>query len=240
MDVNRMTDPRPLLLVTGIAEGIGAGIAATFAQAGYDVVGLARSDKAAGAIGSLVAAAGGTYVHRCGDLTRPADVAAVLAPDLGRIRVMVHNAHMLLIKPFDQLVEAEFEQVWRVTCLGAMTVARLVLPPMIAAGAGAIILTGATAGVRGNANFAAFASAKFALRGLAQSLAREYGPSGIHVAHVVLDGLIDEPQTERRFGSSPAARMDADAVARTYLGLAGQERSCWTHELDLRPFSERF
>jgi NAD(P)-dependent dehydrogenase (short-subunit alcohol dehydrogenase family) len=235
-----MNGGRQLLLVTGIAEGVGASIAATFAQAGYDVVGLARSDKVAGAIASRVAAAGGTYVHRCGDLTRPADVAAALAPDLGRISVVVHNAHVLLIKPFDQLVEAEFEQVWRVTCLGAMTVARLVLPPMMAAAAGVIILTGATAGVRGNAGFAAFASAKFALRGLAQSLAREYGPSGIHVAHVVLDGLIDEPQTERRFGPNPSVRMDADAIATTYLGIAGQDRSCWTHELDLRPFSERF
>lgn len=235
-----MKGARQLLLVTGIAEGVGAGIAAAFAQAGYDVVGLARSDKAAAEIGNRVAAAGGTYVHRCGDLTRPADVAAALAPHLGRISVVVHNAHMLLIKPLDQLIEAEFEQVWRVTCLGAMTVARLVLPHMIATGAGAIILTGATAGVRGNAKFTAFASAKFALRGFAQSLAREYGPSGIHVAHVILDGLIDEPQTERRFGTGPSARMDADAIAGTYLSLAGQDRSCWTHELDLRPFSERF
>jgi NAD(P)-dependent dehydrogenase (short-subunit alcohol dehydrogenase family) len=235
-----MNGPRQLLLVTGIAEGVGASIAAAFAQAGYGVVGLARSDAAAGAIGDRVAAAGGSYIHRCADLTRPDEVAAALAPYLGGIGVVVHNAHTLVIKPFDQIIEAEFEQVWRVTCLGAMTVARLVLPQMLAAGAGVIILTGATAGVRGNANFAAFASAKFALRGLAQSLAREYGPAGIHVAHVVLDGLIDEPQTERRFGPDRSARMDADAVATTYLSLVGQDRSCWTHELDLRPFSERF
>jgi NAD(P)-dependent dehydrogenase (short-subunit alcohol dehydrogenase family) len=240
VDLTPMKGQRPLLLVTGIAAGLGAGIAATFAQAGYDVVGLARSDRAAAEIGRRVAAAGGTYVHRCADLTRPADVAAALAPDLGRIAVVVHNAHALLIKPFDQLVEDEFEQVWRVTCLGAMTVARLVLPHMIAAGAGALILTGATAGMRGNAGSAAFASAKFALRGLAQSLAREYGPSGIHVAHVVLDGLIDAPQTERRLGGGTTPRMDADAVASTYLSLAGQDRSCWTHEIDLRPFAERF
>jgi NAD(P)-dependent dehydrogenase (short-subunit alcohol dehydrogenase family) len=235
-----MNGVRQLLLVTGIAEGVGAGIAATFAQAGYDVVGLARSDRAAGRIGRLVSANGGTYTHACGDLTRPAEVAAALEPYIGRIRVVVHNAHVLLIKPFDQLVEAEFERVWRVTCLGAMTVARLVLPHMVAAGEGAIIFTGATAGVRGNARFTAFASAKFALRGLAQSLAREYGPSGIHVAHVVLDGLIDEAQTEQRFGPGQAERMQPEAIARTYLSLAGQDRSCWTHELDLRPYSERF
>jgi NAD(P)-dependent dehydrogenase (short-subunit alcohol dehydrogenase family) len=235
-----MNGVRQLLLVTGIAEGVGASIAATFAHAGYDVMGLARSETAAGPIGRLVSANGGTYTHACGDLTRAAEVAAALEPYLGRIRVVVHNAHVLLIKPFDQLVEAEFERVWRVTCLGAMTVARLVLPHMITASKGAIIFTGATAGIRGNPGFAAFASAKFALRGLAQSLAREYGPSGIHVAHVVLDGLIDEPQTEQRFGPGQAARMEPDAIARAYLSLAGQDRSCWTHELDLRPYSERF
>ena len=111
---------------------------------------------------------------------------------------------------------------------------------MLARQAGTIILSGATAARRGGAKFAAFASAKFALRGLAQSLSREFGPRGIHVAHVVIDGLIDEPQSDRRFGPAELARMDPDAVARTYLGLATQHPSVWTHELDLRPFSGRF
>jgi NAD(P)-dependent dehydrogenase (short-subunit alcohol dehydrogenase family) len=111
---------------------------------------------------------------------------------------------------------------------------------MIARGKGAIILTGATAGIRGAAQFSAFASAKFALRGLAQSLARECGPKGVHVAHVILDGLIDEAQTDQRFGPPQSARMDPDAVASIYLELASQHPSAWTHEMDLRPFSERF
>ena len=97
-----------------------------------------------------------------------------------------------------------------------------------------------TSGLRGAANFSAFASAKFALRGLAQSLAREYGPKDVHVAHVVPDGLVDEPQTDQRFGSSPAGRMMANAIAQTYLDLSAQHPSAWTHEMDLRPFSERF
>lgn len=177
-----MAGARPLLLVTGIAAGLGASIAATFARAGYDILGLARSDKAAASIGSLVAAKGGGYTHLRGDLTKAADVAAVLEPYLGKISVVVHNAQVFLNKHFDQIDEAEFEAVWRVTCLGAMTVARLVLPQMVVAGQGTIILTGASAGLRGNAKFSAFASAKFASRGLAQSLAREYGPAGIHGA----------------------------------------------------------
>ena len=230
----------PLLLITGIAEGLGTSIAASFANAGYDVLGLARSNKAAVSIGGIVAKAGREYTHLCCDLTRPDGVAEALGPHLNRINVVIHNAHTLLIKPFEQTNEIEFEGVWRVTCLGAMVVVSLVLPNMIAAGSGTIILTGATAGLRGNARFAAFASAKFALRGLAQSLAREYGPSGIHVSHAVLDGLVDEPQTEQRFGPAQSKRMNPDAVARMYLDLVGQDSSCWTHELQLRPFGERF
>ena len=235
-----MTGPRPLLLITGIADGLGAGIAAAFAGAGYDILGLARSNKAAASIGGLVAARGGRYTHLFGDVTQSHDVAAALGSHIGRISVVVKNPSALLIKPFDETDAAEFEGVWRVTCFGAMIVARLVVPHMIAAGTGAIILTGATAGRRGNARFAAFASAKFALRGLAQSLAREYGPSGIHVAHVVLDGLIDEPQTRQRFGPARSPRMAPEAIAQAYVNLVDQDPSCWTHELDLRPFAERF
>jgi NAD(P)-dependent dehydrogenase (short-subunit alcohol dehydrogenase family) len=238
MDV--MAGARPLLLVTGIAGGLGASIAATFALAGYDILGLARSDKAAASIGSLVARIGGGYTHLRSDVTKAADVAAALAPHLGKISVVVHNAQAFLNKPFEQIDEAQFEAVWRVACLGAMTVARLVLPHMVAAKRGTIILTGASAGLRGNAKFAAFASAKFALRGLAQSLAREYGPAGIHVAHVVLDGLVEEPQTEQRFGPAQSMRMAPDSVAGTYLSLVEQQASSWTHELDLRPYAERF
>ena len=151
------------------------------------------------------------------DVTKPTEVADALGPHLEDIGVVVHNAHSLLIKPATDTTAVEFEDVWRTACLGAFIACRTVLPRMVAVRAGTIILTGATAGIRGGANFAAFASAKFALRGLAQALAREFGPKGIHVAHVVLDGLIEEAQTEKRFGPSSAMRMDPDAVARTYL-----------------------
>ena len=123
-----------------------------------------------------------------------------IEPHAGHVDVLIHNAHVLDIKPFEQTTASEFELAWRVACLGAMGSVQAVIPHMAARRQGAIILTGATAGLRGAANFSAFASAKFALRGFAQSLAREYGPKGVHVAHVVLDGLIDEPQTDQRFG----------------------------------------
>ena len=111
---------------------------------------------------------------------------------------------------------------------------------MVARGRGTIILSGATASIKGGARFSAFASAKFALRGFAQALARELGPQGVHVAHVVLDGLIEEPQTIGRFGAASATRMDPDAIAAAYLALTRQHPSGWSHEIDLRPFSETF
>ena len=157
-----------------------------------------------------------------------------------RIDVLIHNPQLLTIKPFEQTTIEVFEQTWRVTCLGAVIAAQAVIPHMAARQQGMIILSGATAGLRGGANFSAFASAKFALRGLAQSLAREYGPKGVHVAHVVLDGLIDEPQTDQRFGAQTSGRMDPRAIAQAYLDLSTQPPSAWTHEMDLRPFSERF
>jgi len=152
---------------------------------------------------------------------------------------LIHNAQQLMIRSFAETSAGDFEQVWRNSCLGATIAAQAVLPHMAARKAGTVIFTGATAGLRGGANFAAFASAKFALRGLAQALAREFGPKGIHVAHVVIDGLIDAPQTDLRFGPAQG-RMDAHAIAQAYLALAAQPSSAWTQEMDLRPFAEKF
>lgn len=240
-----MDEPRrPLVLLTGAADGLGASIAAAFAAAGHDVVGLARSDRAAALLAGTVAARGGTYTHVAGDITQADAIANALAPHARRVAVLVHNAAAFLMKGFEETAAREFEEVWRVACLGAFIVSRSVLPHMAARGSGTVIFTGATAALRGGAKFPAFASAKFALRGLAQSLAREYGPRGVHVAHVILDGVIAGEHTERKLGTSaaPAAspRMDPDAIAQTYLALAAQPPAAWTHELDLRPFSERF
>ena len=231
---------RPVLLLSGAAAGFGASLAGAFSAAGHDIVGLSRSSAAAAQIARAVEPRGGTYIHLECDITRPDEVAQVLQPHADSVAVLVHNAAALLIREFGATTVEEFEQVWRVGCLGAVTTAKVVLPRMAARGAGTVILSGATAGRRGAAKFSAFASAKFALRGLAQSLAREYGPKGVHVAHVVLDGLLDEPQTDQRFGPAQSARMNTDAVARAYLSLATQHPSVWTHELDLRPSAEHF
>ena len=119
--------------------------------------------------------------------------------DLGPIRVLVHNASSIHIAPFLDTTPEQFEDLWRVTCLGAVNSARAVLPDMLAQNPGVMIFTGATAALRGGARFSAFAAAKFALRGLAQSLAREHAPNGIHVAHVIVDGLIWAEKARDRF-----------------------------------------
>ena len=231
---------RRTLLLTGVAEGLGADLAETFARAGHDVVGISRTNRSTEHLMRRVEHAGGRYTHLMCDITQAAEVAAAIGPHAGHVDVMIHNAHVLDIKPFERTSASEFEQAWRTACLGAMITAQSVIPHMAARGQGTIIMTGATAGLRGAANCSAFASAKFALRGLAQSPAREYGPKGVHVAHVVLDGLIDEAQTDRRFGSSPTGRMNGGAIAQAYRDLTTQHPSAWTQEIDLRPFSERF
>src|SRR5262245_32786457 len=231
---------RRTLLVTGIAEDLGAEIAGTFAQAGYDVLGLPRSDRVSDMSSAMVRQGGQSYTPLTCDLTRPADVALALKPLAGHIDVLIHNAQRLTIRPFAEMTAEEFEQVWRVACLGAMAAAQAVLPHMAARRTGTVIFSGATAGLRGGANFSAFASAKFALRGLAQALAREYGPKGVHVAHIVIDGLIEGLKTDLRFGTASSGRMDAKSTAQAYLDLAAQNSSAWTQEMDLRPFAEKF
>ena len=232
---------RPLALIAGLGEGLGAGLATTFAAAGYDIAGLSRSQLTAPAVEAAVREQGGNLLpsYRGPSWWRPRSPLPP-SPSLLAWKSSCTPRIRFLIKPFAEPSPEEFEATWRVGCLGATLVARAVAPAMVARGKGTMIFTGATASIKGGPGFSAFASAKFALRGFAQALARELGPKGVHVAHVVLDGLIEEPQTTSRFGHATAARMEPDAIAAAYLALARQHRSAWTHEVDLRPFCEKF
>ena len=154
--------------------------------------------------------------------------------------VAVCNAAHLVVAPFADLALEDFDESWRVSLGSAFACARAVLPAMAARGRGALLMTGATGSIRGTARFAAFAAAKFALRGLAQSLAREYQPAGVHVAHVVLDGVLRGSASERRFAKDEGQCIEPQAVESIYRQLAEQPASAWTHELDLRPHRERF
>ena len=158
---------------------------------------------------------------------------------LGPISVAVFNASGRFAPgSILELSAADYEGSWRGSALGGFHFGQSVARVMDARGSGTIIFTGATASMRGGARFAAFAGSKMALRGLAQSMARELGPRGIHVCHTIIDGGIQMP------GSAPPAqpdgRMDPDAIAASYLALHEQHRSCWTLELDLRPYCEKF
>jgi NAD(P)-dependent dehydrogenase (short-subunit alcohol dehydrogenase family) len=152
----------------------------------------------------------------------------------------VHNPARLFIGPLLETPIAQFEEAWRSMALSAAILAHNTIPAMVRAGGGAFIVSGATASLRGGAKFSAFASAKFALRGLTQSLAREFQASGIHVAHVILDGIIDSPASRARHGRDPTKMMKPADIAEAYWQLAHQPSSVWTHELDLRPMDEAF
>jgi NAD(P)-dependent dehydrogenase (short-subunit alcohol dehydrogenase family) len=231
---------RPLALVAGIGEGLGISLAAKFAAAGYDIAGISRTDRLTRMTETAVGCTGGKYTHLNADLTKEAEVVDAVRPIADRVDVLIHVVHALLIKPFPETTANEFRSIWEVGCLSAMLVAHEVVPAMAARRSGTAIFTGATASAKGGGKFAAFASAKFALRGFAQALSREFGSSGVHVAHVILDGLIAEPQSHTRFGPATTTRMDPDKIAAAYLGLARQHASVWSHEIDLRPFSEKF
>lgn len=229
------------LLIVGMATGLGAGIADAFVRAGYRVAGLSR--RADPSLGDMARCWGEAYRHYACDVTRPDEMNAavrVIGTDMGAPMVVIYNPMQLLIRPFLEVTVEEFESVWKVTCLGAMITARAVLPSMLEAGAGTLIFTGATASTRGSAKFSSLAVAKGGVRALAQSLAREFGPRGIHVAHTLLDGLIWAPQTRARFSPAEEQCMTPEAIADTYLHLARQPRSTWTHEIDLRPAQGAF
>jgi NAD(P)-dependent dehydrogenase (short-subunit alcohol dehydrogenase family) len=178
------------------------------------------------------------------DASSPTSVAAGFAKAhdaLGDAEVFVYNAGAFKVGGVLEIEAEDFDLCWRANCAGAFYAAKHVLPPMVQAGRGTVVLTGATASLRGSARFACLAVGKFGLRALAQSMARELGPKGVHVAHVVIDGQIDTPRGRQLFPNRDAETMLApDAIADAYFRLHEQPNSAWTLELDLRPNLEKF
>jgi NADP-dependent 3-hydroxy acid dehydrogenase YdfG len=230
-------------VVVGVGAGLGAAVARRFAQ-GFRVALVARSAPVIEELAAEIRRAGGTALPVQGDATVEASVAAAyerIGKELGPPAVLVYNGGR---RPFGTLVQTTpevFEETWRVHTFGAFLWARAVVPDMIARGSGTIIITGATAGVKPGASSAAFGPAKFAARGLAQVMARDLQPQGVHVAYVNVDGAIDMP-TVRQF--MPHLKdedlLQPAAIAEAYWFLAHQDRSAWTHEMDVRPFKETF
>ena len=238
-----MDESQPVAVVGGVGPGLGAALCRRLARAGYAVAGLARSEDYGPRLGEEIEAAGGRFLFQACDLGDAGALDRALTAVEGRFGtpvVYIHHAGDYHIAPVVEIPPDAFERVWRVTCLGALLASQRVLPGMLERGAGTLLFTGATASVKAAARFAAFGAAKFGLRGLAQSMARELGPQGIHVAHVIIDGVIWSDRVRERFGMGEDQCLRADAIADAYVGLIGQDRSAWSFELDLRPYVETF
>ncbi|HKJ21709.1 MAG TPA: SDR family NAD(P)-dependent oxidoreductase [Gammaproteobacteria bacterium] len=231
-------------VVLGVGPGLGRAVARRFAAGGYAVGLMARGEDKLEPVQREIEGGGGKAVSIPCDVTDPASVAAgfeQLRRALGDPHVYIHNAGAFHMGRLLEVSPEQFEQCWKANCYGGFLGAQQALPAMLTRGAGTVILTGATAALRGAAGFSCLAVGKFGLRAVAQCLAREYGPQGIHVAHVVLDGQIDTPKLRRR--DPDRARetlLDPQAIAETYWQLHAQAPSAWTLELDLRPAVEKF
>ncbi|HLY79909.1 MAG TPA: SDR family NAD(P)-dependent oxidoreductase [Caulobacteraceae bacterium] len=236
-----------LVVGVGASNGLGAAIARRFGEGGYPVAIAGRNEaKLTATLGELQQS-GARVTAVVGDASRAEDAARFVqaAEALAPLAVAVHNAGSNRPSAFLKLTEESFEAHWREHALGGFQLAQAALPALLAHGGGSLLFTGASGSLRGKARFAPFAAAKAALRATAQSIAREFGPQGIHVGHVVIDGGIDgerlltvAPGLKAERG--PDGMLNIDAIADAYWVLHHQHRSAWTLELDLRPWSETF
>lgn len=227
-------------VIVGVGPGLGWALARRFAQVGMATIACARETKK---LESLAAGASSIQLRAC-DATSAADVAqlfSIVERELGVPSVVVYNAGAYERGSILDITPESFERSWRIGCLGGFLVAQAAARLMVRQGKGTILFTGATASLRGGAGFANLAVPKFGLRALAQSMARELDPKGIHVAHVVIDGQI-ESEARRDLAAQRGADslLPPDAIAESYYQLHLQPRGAWTHELDLRPWVERF
>jgi NAD(P)-dependent dehydrogenase (short-subunit alcohol dehydrogenase family) len=230
--------------VLGVGPGLGAAVARRFAREGFAVALIARSEESLAGVQEEIEGNGGTALSVAADATDPASVEEAfrrVRRELGRPEVFVYNAGAFQMGGILEILPERFDECFRANCAGAFYAAQQVLPAMLEAGRGTILLTGATASLRGSARFSALAVGKFGLRALAQSLAREFGPQGIHVAHVVIDGQINTPRvSETSPDREEHTMLSPEAIADTYWRLHSQDPTAWTLELDLRPSVESF
>ena len=231
-------------VIAGVGPGLGASLARKFAKEGCRLAVLARSPDFLGALSNELREYGTEVLAIPTDIGETDQVEAAFArirDELGPVNLLVNNASASgpFSQPFVEITPESFTHGWRVGVRGAFLCSQAVVPDMLRKNAGCILFTGATSSVRGSA--ITFSSAKFALRGFAQALARELWPKGIHVAHIVIDGVIHENENEAGIGDQTAEPlMNPAAIAEAYWGLVKQDRSAWSLELDLRPYQERF
>ena len=225
----------PSALIVGAGAGLSASLARALAKEGVRVALAARSVEDLDALKRETGAA--TFACDASARTDVEKLFVELEAAGGAPEIVIYNASYRTRGPLIELDPTEVERSIAVSAFGAFLVAQQAVRRMLPKQRGAILFTGASASVKGYAQSASFAMGKFALRGLAQSMARELAPQGIHVAHVVIDGGI---KSARRSESSPASLLDPDAIAQSYLHLIRQPRSTWSWEIELRPWVEKF
>lgn len=230
--------------VLGVGPGLGAAISRRFAREGFAVALLARSEGSTAPVREEIERSGGEALAVEADATDAASVARAferVRNSLGDPEIFVYNAGAFRMGGIMDLSPEDFDACLKANCAGAFYAAQQVLPAMLEQGRGTVILTGATASLRGSAKFSALATGKFALRALAQSMAREFGPRGVHVAHTIIDGQIDTPRVRSMSPDRDESTMlSPDAIAEAYWQLHRQSSTAWTLELDLRPAVESF
>lgn len=239
----RKTDGQSALIF-GVGPGLGFALARCFARAGMAVALAARNrEKLATWVEEFRQQGVRACAYAC-DVGAESDVLAAFESvhvDFGIPDLVVFNAGLFMPASVIDISTPDFERCWRVGCLGGFLVGREAARRMTGRGRGTILFSGATASLRGSAGFANLAVGKFGLRALAQSMARELGPAGIHVAHVIIDGqILPDRHTQPAGKRSEDAFLHPEAIAENYLSLHLQHRSAWTQELDLRPWVEKF
>ncbi len=238
---------KALVVGVGPERGLGAALCKRFGREGHHVFASGRTVESLETVAAAIEAAGGSASAVVADATAEAEVLrlfdSVEAAGSGQLDVVIYNAGNNAPGNLLEMEAEFFERAWRVGCLGGFLVGREAARRMLPRGGGTLLFTGATASLRGRPPFGAFASAKAALRSLAQTMARDFGPQGLHVAHVVIDGGIRGDKILKRMPQYAEQKgedgmLGIDAIADAFWHLHSQQRSAWSHELDLRPFKE--
>jgi NAD(P)-dependent dehydrogenase (short-subunit alcohol dehydrogenase family) len=238
-------------LLVGAGDAIGAAVARRFATGGYSVCVARRDAEKSRSVVQEIITSGG-IAHAVNTDVRSEEAVQALfwqvEAELGPIEVCLFNAGANVKSSLIETSTKLFSRVWELACYGGFLTGREAARRMVPRGRGTILFTGATASIRGGSGFAAFSAAKFGLRAVAQSMARELAPRNIHVAHLIIDGAIDSEAIHRRLSAAtgtmpdiaPDSLIKTSSVAEAYWALHNQSRDGWTHELDLRPYGERW
>jgi NAD(P)-dependent dehydrogenase (short-subunit alcohol dehydrogenase family) len=245
-------EAQKVAMLVGAGDAIGAAVARRFAKGGYTVcIGRRDGAKSQGLVDELISA--GHKIHAFSvDARQESEVQALFTrveKEIGPIEVCLFNAGSNVNKPLIETTEKLFFKAWELACYAGFLVGREAARVMTARGRGTILFTGATASLRGGKGFAAFASAKFGLRAVAQAMARELGPKNIHVVHLIIDAAVDSAAIHARLKAAsgieakdiaPDSLTKTDSIAEAYWFAHQQAKDGWTHELDLRPAGEKW